>query len=156
MSDVRTLADKLKAAPSVSDASNRSVLLRGANGSLESISAGYFPQTVKVRFHANEVLRISNIESVFIACCGRTAAKAALIWVSSYGAGTSVRTRVVKFYLNPTYEFYYNGPSEDACVYVRLNSENNDSVAVTSLFGETPIIEKVSALPSDTTPMTFS
>lgn len=156
MSGTRTLADKLKDATAVSDTSGASVLMTDASGSLEKASVSLFARTVKMRLYKGEAIKISNIYSSFIACRGSLGSRASMIWVSAYGDGTSIRTKCAKIYHEGSYAFYVNGASEQACVYVTVNSENNDQVAVTSLFGETPIVKKVSSIPSDATPMQFT
>ena len=155
--NLKTLADKLKTAPSVTDTSGALMLMTDANGNLKKAGVSLFARTVKMSLRKGEIIRVSNIYSSFIACRGHMGSKAALIWVSSYGDGTQLRMRSVKIFQDSTYEFYVNGASEKgACVYVIVNSENSDYVAVTSLFGETPVLEKVSSLPSGTTTLAFN
>ena len=155
MSDVRTLADKLKAAPSASNTLGRSVLLTDSNGKLNKADVAQFSRTAKMRIGDGEVVRISNLESAFISCRGTMSGRCLLVWVSIYGSGTINRLTLEKIYGGATYKLYVNGSSENACIYVAVNTSNTDYVAVTSLFGETPIIEKVSALPSDAFQITF-
>lgn len=151
MMQTKELIDVLKAAPSVSDATGKSILLKDSNGSLSAVSGSAFVRTAKCQIPANTVLRIKGITSVFIAVRGTIGPRSLLVWISTYGEGTTIRTQWAKIHTCASYKLYINGPSEtQACAYLVLNDvPNGDWLAVTSIFGEQPIIEQVASLPSD-------
>ena len=156
MSEAKTLSDKLKAAPVTATASGRT-LLANNNGGIENINPSVFAQCVSFSPSIGEVYRIRNIESVLVACRGRFGGQSALIWVSSYGNGTPQRTQCKSTYNDVAYEWYINGASEStASLYLRMTRSNGDTAVVTSLLGQCPIVEKVEALPSDATPLSFT
>ena len=155
MSTIKNFKDVVKGATPLSSTLGYSVLLTGSSGSLNKADVTQFSRTAKMRISDGEVVRISNLESAFISCRGTMSGRCLLVWVSIYGSGTINRLTLEKIYGGVTYKLYVNGSSENACIYVAVNTSNTDYVAVTSLFGETPIIEKVSALPSDAFQITF-
>ena len=156
MSTIKDFKDVVKGATPLSSTLGYSVLLTGSSGSLNKADVTQFARTSKMGISAGEVLRISSLQSAFITCRGTQGQRCALIWFSIYGSGTIIRLTAKAIFASPVYKFYVNGTSENACIYVTISSSNSDAVAVTSLFGETPIVEKVDALPSDAILLDFS
>ena len=149
MSSTKKLMDMVSSLPSTSETSGKSIVMANG-GALERVSSTAYARTVKASISASSVLRISNIESLMIATRGSQAARCALLWVSSYGPGTTQRISHHFIKYSSVYRFYINGSSDStACIYVAVDSSSADSIAATSFFGQTPVIETVAAVPSD-------
>lgn len=153
MSTTKTLADKLKAAPSVSDATGLSILMTDSNGNVKSgIPNAMLPTMRGLYLPQNAIVRIRNITSVLISLRGRLGGRSALIYVTGYSPGTNLRIDLSAIKLHYQYSWYVNGNSESvATVYLCISSphECEDYLSVVSLAGEIPAVEIVSSLPSD-------
>ena len=100
---------------------------------------------------ANGIVRIAlSLQSCFISVIGTNGNRTALVWVSGYGEGTTLRNKAKIIHAGGNYSFYINGSSEKGCVYVKSSWGNDtDTVVVTFINGGRSAITAVSAVPSD-------
>lgn len=100
---------------------------------------------------ANGIVRIAlSLQSCFISVIGTNGNRTALVWVSGYGEGTTLRNKAKIIHAGGNYSFYINGSSEKGCVYVKSSWGNDtDTVFVTFINGGRSAITAVSAVPSD-------
>lgn len=100
---------------------------------------------------ANGIVRIAlSLQSCFISVIGINGNRTALVWVSGYGEGTTLRNKAKIIHAGGNYSFYINGRSENGCVYVKSSWGNyTDTVVVTFINGGRSAITAVSAVPSD-------
>ena len=153
MSKTKTLADKLKAAPAVSDRTGKSLVLTDGTGGFAKAATSLFAIRSEYPARAGNILRIRHIESALVSVRGSNHDRCAFFWISSYGEGTDIRTSVSKFFNHSGYSWFINGPSEHECsLYGVFNAGAGiDLVSVISLSGHTPEIIQVGNLPSDVT-----
>lgn len=155
MSETMEMTDYVNGLPLTASTNGKTALV--TNGEeLERVSLGAFARQVSASMTGSAAIKISNVTSVLIAVRRTVNSEGALIWVSSYTAGQASRTIAKSIHSPNKYGWYINGASDSrAAVYLTSASPTNETVVVTSLFGEQPIIEKVSAVPADATPLSF-
>lgn len=157
--DTKTLADKLKAAPYVSDVSGKSILLTDDNGNPgKCISGNLFPVLRKVNANSESehFVRFRGLESTLISVRGMNGQRCALVWVSSYNEGQAIRTTARIFFSSSAHYEWYVGESESiATIYLKLlGAASIERVTALSIAGEIPSVEIVSSLPSSVTKLT--
>ena len=120
---------------------------------LDGYHASSFSKTKLIDLPVGQVLRISveDLRGFLISMQGPNGDRNALYFVTGYGVGTTIRNniRVIK---GGPYDLYFNGESENACVYIvgtSLNATSTDYIYINP-FGYNDITYTiVSSVPSD-------
>lgn len=121
---------------------------------LDGLHATDFTRKSSLTMSAGGVARVALPESgCLISIRGLNGGRGALVWVTGYYDGTSVRNTARIIYSSSNYAFYFNGTSESSgCVYVKsLWTSGTDTITVTALQGSHPSLTSVGAVPSDAT-----
>lgn len=127
---------------------------RGRFGTMAVANAADYTRKASLTISAGGVAKITLPNSgCLISIRGLNGGRAALVWVTGYYDGTSVRNTARIVYSSSNYSFYFNGTSESSgCVYVKsAYTSGDDTITVTGLYGTFPTLTSVGAVPSDAT-----